>query len=152
MSLSKQKKMNVLLEQIQLNDIKCQTYFDESTIEKLEVFTKSKRWHFHIKLKDVLPIKIYKTFIEHIHNSFNNIAKTEVSLYIDDPTFDEKLISDYWQYFLSTYAQIPPGINGEVLQQTPEINGQQIIIRVNNKPQSDRKSTRLNSSHVAISY
>jgi len=136
MSLSKQKKMNVLLEQIQLNDIKCQTYFDESTIEKLEVFTKSKRWHFHIKLKDVLPIKIYKTFIEHIHNSFNNIAKTEVSLYIDDPTFDEKLISDYWQYFLSTYAQIPPGINGEVLQQTPEINGQQIIIRVNNKPQS----------------
>src|SRR5690625_7997737 len=91
---------------------------------------------FHIKLKNVLTIKIYKTFIEHIHNSFNNIAKTEVSLYVDTPTVDEKLISDYWQYFLSTYAQIPPGINGEVLQQTPEINGQQIIIRVNNKPQS----------------
>src|SRR5690625_190737 len=136
MSLSKENKMGLLLEQINLEKDIVSDYFTESKIKKLEVFTKSKRWHFHIETVNILPAIVYKNFLHKIKKSFEQIAKVDVTLYPMNEEVDEKFILDYWNVFLQTTNNLPPGLNGSITNQRPQINNNQIIVIVQNEPQS----------------
>ena len=136
MSLSKENKMALLLEQINLEKDIVSDYFTESKIKKLEVFTKSKRWHFHIETVNILPAIVYKNFLHKIKKSFEQIAKVDVTLYPMNEEVDEKFILDYWNVFLQTTNNLPPGLNGSITNQRPQINNNQIIVIVQNEPQS----------------
>lgn len=112
MSISKQEKMKLLLEQIQLSETSIQTYFASSYLEKVEVYKQEKKWHFYIHLEDVLPFDEYLYFQQSLQKSFSSIAeKVELTLHTDNKQCNEKDIGVYWKHFLAT-TSISPAYRG----------------------------------------
>ena len=136
MSLSKENKMRVLLEQIQLDSSIIEQHFSKSKIEKLEVFTKSKRWHFHIHINHILPAKVYQTFIHNLKQSFKEIAEVEATLYVNNQEVEEQTILDYWKIFITEEATLPPGLNGSITKQIPKIENNKIVVTVQSDPEA----------------
>ena len=59
MDVSRQEKLTILLDQIQLpTDMK--EDFVDAELRKLQIYKKSKIWHFHVEVKDVLPVTTYQ--------------------------------------------------------------------------------------------
>lgn len=136
MSLSQTEKMDLLLKQIKLSEGLVSNYFQNSRLRKLQVFTKTRRWHFHIEILKVLPVKVYEEFIHRIKQSFHTIAKVEVTFYTSDDEPEDQLLLDFWTLFLQKTNNLPPGLNGSLSKQIPEIKQNQVIITLQNEPQS----------------
>src|SRR5699024_9383515 len=126
----------VLLEQIDLDKKIVEGHFNESKIHKLEVYTKSKQWHFHIETENIIPLEVYQTFIHKMKESFEQIAKVQVTFTSQNKTINENQILEYWKHFINTSNNLPPGLNGSISNQKPQINQHQIIVTVQNQPQS----------------
>src|SRR5690625_5022748 len=108
MEISKQEKMQVLLKQLQMPAQHIEKYFQQSKLDKLEVFKQTKIWHFHIHIKRMLPVTIYELLIGSLQSSFQDIAKVDLTLYTEDKTDEETKICDYWHHFLQSIPDLSP--------------------------------------------
>src|SRR5690625_2662238 len=129
MSLSGQEKMLVLLEQIKLPEDIVATYFQSSKIVKLTAYREEKRWHFTFQLERILPITVYRTFLEHLRETFQHIATIEVTIHVNEAHGDDKTVKQYWEYFVSELENILP-TQRETLQQIKAINERTLIFHV----------------------
>ncbi|MFD1387901.1 PolC-type DNA polymerase III [Oceanobacillus oncorhynchi subsp. oncorhynchi] len=152
MSISKQEKMKLLLEQIQLSETSIQTYFASSYLEKVEVYKQEKKWHFYIHLEDVLPFDEYLYFQQSLQKSFSSIAeKVELTLHTDNKQCNEKDIGVYWKHFLAT-TSISPAYQEMVMQQTPQIVENKIILTSRNEAESNILKKRLEPAFSQFCY
>lgn len=137
MSLSKQEKMKLLLEQIQMPEKAVQTYFASSSLEKLEIYKQEQKWHFYIHLEDVLPFNEYLHLYRSLQKSFSSIAqKVELTILTDHKQCPEKEIGVYWKHFLTT-TSISPAYQEMVMNQTPKIMDNKIVLISRNETESN---------------
>src|SRR5690625_4722017 len=141
MSLSEKEKMLVLLEQINLPKEIADTYFQHSRIKKLTVYREEKRWHFVFQLERLLPITVYRTFLDHLRETFQHIATIETTIEPDDDHCDNELVTQYWSYFVSELENILP-TQRETLQHPKEINEHTLIFHV--KTEAEQASLKKN--------
>ncbi|MFD1066260.1 PolC-type DNA polymerase III [Oceanobacillus locisalsi] len=152
MGISKQEKMKLLLEQIQLSETSIQTYFASSYLEKVEVYKQEKKWHFYIHLEDVLPFDEYLYLYQSLQKSFSSIAdKVELTLHTDNKQCNEKDMGVYWKHFLAT-TPISPAHQEMVMQQTPRIAENKIMLTSRNETESNILKKRLEPAFSQFCY
>ncbi|WP_042144767.1 PolC-type DNA polymerase III [Paucisalibacillus sp. EB02] len=158
MDISKKEKMNLLLQQIEMPNKYVQEYFQESALEKLEIFKLQKRWHFNIMVEKVLPTTIYQELITRLKNAFQQIATVELTLESLDNQCEEELVCDYWQLFLKLTPDISPAYRDLAFGQKPRVNGNKIMLTARNEVEATALKKRLDDSFksfcksVGLSY
>lgn len=143
MSLSRNEKMDMLLEQIQLDEETIAAHFKESQLEKLEVDPKEKSWHFHFQLANLLPPTIYKIFTAKLTEAFAHIAAVNWSIRCVTNTMEGDHIQDYWKDFVLTYPKLSPAYKDLVQTQVPLVNGNKIMLTARNEAEASALKKRL---------
>ncbi|GIO22000.1 PolC-type DNA polymerase III [Oceanobacillus sp. J11TS1] len=152
MSISKQEKMKLLLEQIQLSEKSIQAYFASSYLEKVEIYKTEKKWHFYIHIEDVLPFDEYLYLYQSLQKSFSSIAeKVELTLLTDNKQCSEKDISFYWKHFLTTTTMLPAH-QEMMMKQTPRIEDNKIMLTSRNETESNILKKRLEPAFGQFCY
>src|SRR5699024_3651719 len=67
MGLSKQEQMKILLEQLHMPEEYRESHFKDARFKRLDVYKKTETWHFHIRVKHVLPYTIYQLLRAKLH-------------------------------------------------------------------------------------
>lgn len=142
MDISKIEKMNLLLKQLQIPEEYIENYFQESYLEKLEVYKRTKTWHFHVHIKKILPFDIYRLFTVHLEENFQKMAKVELSIQAEENECDEGAITSYWSHFVQTLRNLSPAYKDLIYNQVPEVNNKKIMLTARNEAEAaaDRKS------------
>lgn len=143
MSLSRNEKMDMLLEQIQLDEETIEAHFKESQLERLEVDPKEKSWHFHFQLANLLPPTIYKIFTAKLTEAFAHIAAVNWSIRCVTNTVEVDHIQDYWKDFVLTYPKLSPAYKDLVQTQLPTVNGNKIMLTARNEAEASALKKRL---------
>lgn len=129
MSLSYEKKMEILLEQLRFPDQIKDTYFKSSELRKLVVYKKRKIWHFHVWVEAVLPFEIYRHFYDSLQESFQEIAAVQLTIETENQHCNETELINYWNYFLKKFPAILPN-HLKILKQLPKIEDNIMIFNV----------------------
>lgn len=143
MDISKQEKMNLLLQQLEIPENYIEDYFIESQLIKLEVHKQSKKWHFHIGVQQLLPTEIYALLNARLQETFQQFAQIDLTLYTDDKTCDSGTIRAYWQTFLQSVSNLSPAYKDLVLDQTPEVDNNKIMLTARNEAEGNALKKRL---------
>ncbi|WP_026906154.1 PolC-type DNA polymerase III [Paucisalibacillus globulus] len=146
MDISKKEKMNLLLQQIEMPTEHVQQYFQESTLEKLEIYKQQKLWHFSVNVEKVLPTTIYQDLVIRIKQAFQQIATVEITLEAIDTQCTEEMICDYWQLFLKLTNDISPAYRDLAFSQKPRVNGNKIMLTARNEVEAAALKKRLDES------
>ncbi|UOQ85612.1 PolC-type DNA polymerase III [Gracilibacillus salinarum] len=132
MSISNHEKFRLLVDQIGITDDMKNKYFQEGSIEKLEVFRADQRWHFHFQLAESVPADIYQLFILKLTEAFSSIAKVTWSIQVQQDQLSEKERFDYWQIFLSELVNESPKYRA-IENKKPLFNDNTIMLTVSNQ-------------------
>ncbi|CDQ40081.1 PolC-type DNA polymerase III [Virgibacillus salexigens] len=142
MSISRNEKMDVLLEQLQISDDHL-PYFSGSYLNKLEVYKQTKSWHFHIYTKQVLPWEVYQVFSSKLKESFQQIAEVDLFIEAEDKTCDVETTSKYWQHFIQSFTNLSPAYKEMVQNQTPRVENNNIMLTARNEAEATALKKRL---------
>src|SRR5690625_4394694 len=143
MDISKQEKMKVLLEQIEISEEDVEQYFQGSLLSKLEVYKQSKTWHFHIQTKHVLPVHMYNLMTTKLQTAFQKIAKIDLTLYTEEDKYEDEIICAHWHNFLQSISNLSPAYKDLVHSQTPTIEHNNLIITARNDAEASALKKRL---------
>ena len=143
MDISKKEKMSLLLKQLQLSDDYIVDYFQDSYLDKLEVYKNTKTWHFYICVARILPIDVYQVFSVKLKESFQQIANVELTVLANEPACDSNTISGYWKHFVTSMTQISPAYKELVQTQNPEVNNNKIMLTARNDAEASALKRRL---------
>src|SRR5699024_9681656 len=143
MNISKQEKMNVLLEQIQMPTEDIEQYFKEGILDKLEVYKQSKTWHFHIQTKNLLPVNIYRLLNMKLQEAFQKIANIDLTLYTLEGKCEDQVICDHWHNFLQSISNLSPAYKELVHNQTPIIENNNLLLIARNEAEASALKKRL---------
>ena len=143
MGLSKQEQMKILLEQLHMPEEYRESHFKDARFKRLDVYKKTETWHFHIRVKHVLPYTIYQLLRAKLHEAFRHIAKTDLTIDTEDSDCPLDTVREYWHDFLHTMDNISPAYKDLVYNQTPEINNQKLIIVARNDAEANALKKRL---------
>ncbi|MFD1037950.1 PolC-type DNA polymerase III [Virgibacillus byunsanensis] len=143
MDISKKEKMNILLEQLQMPEDSIGEYFQDSELEKLEVYRQTKTWHFHVRLKQILPIETYDLMLSKLDETFKQFAAVELTLYTEDKKCDDQTICNYWSRFLHTISNLSPAYKDLVQSQVPKVNNNKLMLTARNEAEANALKKRL---------
>ncbi|AIF43728.1 PolC-type DNA polymerase III [Virgibacillus sp. SK37] len=146
MDLSKSEKMNLLLKQLQIPSEHIQNYFDGSYLEKLEVYKKTKIWHFHIYIENVLPLEIHELFLNALKESFQQVASVELTIQTGNSTCVNETVCGYWQRFIHSINNLSPAYKDLVYNQTPVIQNNKLLLTARNEAEGTALKKRLEDS------
>lgn len=143
MDISKQEKMNLLLKQLEIPTDYIADYFSGSFLDKLEVFKQTKTWHFHIHVERVLPIHIYQLMVVKLQEGFQQIATIDLTITCDNRTVNADTISGYWKSFVTSQTNLSPAYKDLVMNQTPKVNNNKIMLTARNEAEANALKKRL---------
>ncbi|NMA91242.1 MAG: PolC-type DNA polymerase III [Amphibacillus sp.] len=143
MGLSSHEKMNVLLEQINLNVNEQRQYFDQSKLLKLEVFKQEKRWNFQFQLESILPIELFKRFRAKLQEAFKMVATVTFTLNYNDQSISPKVMCDYWQDFITQEQELSPAYADHLKECQPKTDNGQLHIQARNSTEATVIKNRL---------
>ncbi|RKQ37516.1 PolC-type DNA polymerase III [Oceanobacillus halophilus] len=146
MDITKKEKMGLLLEQLKIPEEDILKYFSESYLDKLEVYKKTKKWHFYIHLKQVLPPTIYLLFTSKLKETFEPIAQVELSIDVENNVCEEETIIGYWQNFIASIPNLSPAYKDLVHNQTPKVANNKIMLTARNDAEASALKKRLEDS------
>jgi DNA polymerase III subunit alpha, Gram-positive type len=146
MDISSKEKMQLLLRQIKVEDQIVHNYFQDSSLLKLDIFKLKKQWNFHIEVNQVLPTSVYQELAASLKHAFQQIATVELTLHTREKSVNEGLISDYWQLYLQLTPDISPAYRDLVLNQSPVVNGNKIMLTARNEAEASALKKRLDES------
>ncbi|GGJ92722.1 DNA polymerase III PolC-type [Lentibacillus kapialis] len=143
MDISKQEKMNLLLEQLGISNEQTSRYFMDSELVKLEVHKQTKTWHFHIRLNQLLPTELYALLSSKLQETFQQFAQIEWTLYTDDKSCADETVLAYWQHFLQSVSNLSPAYKDLIFDQVPEVNNNKIMLTARNEAEGSALKKRL---------
>ncbi|BAM47595.1 PolC-type DNA polymerase III [Amphibacillus xylanus] len=143
MGLSSHEKMNVLLDQINLNVNEQRQYFDQSMLLKLEVFKQEKRWNFQFQLESILPIELFKQFRSKLQEAFKMVATVTFTLNYNDQSISPKVMCDYWQDFITQEQELSPAYADHLKECQPKTDNGQLHIQARNSAEATVIKNRL---------
>ncbi len=98
MSLDRKELFEKLLEQLQWPQASELPYFQGAKIDRLEVHKQSQRWQFDISIPKILPFEVFNDFNARLHSAFQDIATVSFDISVENDTFTEQLLRQYWQW------------------------------------------------------
>lgn len=120
-----------LLEQIQLEDEeKNHPLISTGEMERVVVHRKSRLWEFTLHFSQILPIMLYRSFLQHLTIAFNEIAQVKLIIKAKDQTFDERLLQDYWAQALESQQCDTPLVQQVLKTQVPILKERKIVLPV----------------------
>ncbi|MCP8616487.1 PolC-type DNA polymerase III [Salirhabdus salicampi] len=143
MNVTNREKMKILLEQLGLPDDMVQAYFQESTLEKLTVYTKEKKWHFTFSFPQILPTEVFRIFEAKLKESFLHIATIDFSIHAKNHNIEEEQLKEYWHYFMKSIPDLSPMYKSVLERQVPRIQGKQVIIKARNEAEAHAMKKKL---------
>ncbi|WP_217585574.1 PolC-type DNA polymerase III [Lentibacillus saliphilus] len=143
MDMSKREKLTILLNQLKMPEDMIQKHFNDSYLEKLDVFKQNKAWHFHIRIDRVLPIDVYQLFVTQLKGAFQQIATVECSLYSTQSDVDADMICTYWNYFITSKSTISPAYKSLIQSQVPEVTNNKLTLVARNEAEAKALKKRL---------
>ncbi|RDW19515.1 PolC-type DNA polymerase III [Oceanobacillus arenosus] len=143
MDISKKDKMHYLLQQLQIPEEYRKLYFNESYLEKLEVFKKTKTWHFHIHVEKVLPANMYLSLKAKLKETFQQIAGIDITITADDKACTGEMITGYWKNYITSITNLSPAYRDLVQNQAPAVNGNKIMLTARNGAEANALKKRL---------
>ncbi|MDY7043928.1 MULTISPECIES: PolC-type DNA polymerase III [unclassified Virgibacillus] len=145
MNISKKEKMDVLLKQLDITQEHL-PYFENSYLDKLEVYKQSKTWHFHINTEQVLPWEVYQVFESKLRNSFQQIAEVDISIVTNEKSCDTDTTVKYWKHFIQSLTNLSPAYKEMVQNQIPQIQNNNIILTARNEAEATALKKRLETT------
>ncbi len=143
MEQTQMDKMQILMKHMQLPDNMIQTYFQNSSLKKLQVFKGEKKWRFYIQLENTLPAEVYTYFVERLGHTFQSIATIELYIETKNNDMTSENLLYYWQLFIQSMTDLSPAYKDYVTEQVPRIEDSKIIIAVRNEAESHVLEKRL---------
>ncbi|MCG3419060.1 PolC-type DNA polymerase III [Oceanobacillus jordanicus] len=143
MDLTKKEKLRLLLKQLQIAGEDVEAFFNESYLEKLEIYKKTKKWHFHIFVERVLPLQVYQLLVGKLNDTFEHVATTELTILTGDNNCDEETITGYWKQFVGSKTDISPAYKDLIHEQIPQVNNNKIMLTVRNEAEGSALKKRL---------
>ncbi|QFT88902.1 DNA polymerase III PolC-type [Bacillus sp. THAF10] len=135
-SQEKIDRFRLLLQQLELSSDDIFPYFSNGAIERLTVEKTNKRWHFHFILQKVLPVNVYHLFYERLTKSFSHIANVSFNITVQERTFEESSIRDYWPLCLKELDGCSPPLLMLLQGQTPTLQGNKLMLSARNEAEA----------------
>ncbi|SES76098.1 DNA polymerase III catalytic subunit, PolC type [Oceanobacillus limi] len=151
MDNSKQERMSILLQQIQMNMDQVNQFFENSLLERLDVYKNEKKWHFHVQVSRVLPVQVYQEFHAKLQEAFSKIAAVDVTINPQDNKCDPEVIGDYWQLYIHSTPDLSPAYRDLVYNQKPRVNNNKIMLTSRNNAEATAVKKRLEDNFRAFS-
>ncbi|WP_399206967.1 PolC-type DNA polymerase III [Sutcliffiella rhizosphaerae] len=146
MSQEKKDRFRLLLQQIDMTSDELFPYFAEGAIDKLTVEKVTKRWHFHFILHKILPSHVYQLFYEKLNSAFSHIANVSFNLSVQNRSFDETSIKEYWPLCLKELDGCSPPLIMLLQGQTPSIQGNKLVLTARNDAEAIAVKKKLTST------
>lgn len=143
MQITKREKMTLLLQQLHIPKEYRDQYFQNSTLEKLAVYKKSRTWHFYIRTNKLLPAHIYQLFVGQLEDTFKSIATVDVSFTVDEQDIDDELMIGHWKNFLDSVDDLSATHHDLLYNQTPSVYNKSIMLTSRNEAEAQTLKKRL---------
>ncbi|WEV55025.1 PolC-type DNA polymerase III [Leuconostocaceae bacterium ESL0723] len=114
MALNNTEQLQQLLNHVGLAP-EMRTPFEGGQLERVDVAPKRRLWHFYVHLAQALPAEVYLNFSQGLAKAFTNIAQTELTIDVDQPSTNADLVKAYWPIALQQV-----GLNHAIVQQLSE--------------------------------
>ncbi|MCT6822473.1 MAG: PolC-type DNA polymerase III [Apilactobacillus sp.] len=122
-----------LLNQLQLGDKVDSEDFKDGQIESIDIHKKSKVWQFNLMLPKILNYDVFIDFYNRMQATFDEIAETKISLKVNDNSFDNKTLGQYWEWVVK-HADLSDSIRNELLRNSePNLNGNKVELAADNE-------------------
>lgn len=118
-----QQRFQILLQQLDLTEDVYMSFFEQGELTRMTVHKTNRQWHFHVKLQQILPYKLYELFIVRLRERFSGIAAIQLTLETQDPEVTAALVHDYWQLVLESMDGLSPPIRKRFSNQQPQWTG-----------------------------
>jgi DNA polymerase III subunit alpha, Gram-positive type len=146
----KKERFQILLQQIGLTDDDYMPYFQQALIEKLSVSKQRKKWHFYFSFQQILPFRVWQQFYQQLTKSFSHIASIDMTINVLHPEVTEQLVHDYWKYCVQQLDGISPPILTLLNEQYPMLQGQKVIVNVNNELEGMQIKNKYSSMILSV--
>jgi len=132
----KKERFRLLLQQLELTEDTFFEHFTNAEIEKLVVERATKRWHFYFNMEKILPFPIFNRFTLQLQKTFQHIANIQFSIHVDDPSFQEQMVTEYWKYCIKDIEGMSPMLTTLLHEQYPQVKGNKLTIETRNDTES----------------
>ena len=140
------RQFQILLQQLNVTEDTMIRHLEGGQIIKLTVHKNKKTWHFHFKLKNVLPYQIFERFHTQLTRTFSHIAQVTCSIEAENPSIDEQLVQDYWTRCIQELDGISPPILTLLNDQKPKLTGNKILL----KTKTDTEASALKKKYSSL--
>ena len=130
------ERLEKLLNQIGINEDYVE-YFKDSFVEKVKIDKTTSRFHFIIRIGNILPLRVYQDLLSSLKSAFHN----EIKLTLNYDGEDYMKIEEYLNHIITNYAK--EGVRYSVFQgRKVNIDKWNVEFIVNNKIEE------LNMNHI----
>ncbi len=132
--LSQQELFEKLIQQIELVlPEEYVTYFEGAKITQVLVHKKSRRYHFKISVKNILPVNLYQSFLHQLILGFGEIATVELELTTQNDSFTKEQLQEYWLLAIQENNCNTPVLKGILKEGRPELEGRKVKLAIDNE-------------------
>ncbi|TMW73243.1 PolC-type DNA polymerase III [Alteribacter natronophilus] len=128
----RQERFELLMDQVVMPEELRTKYLTEGWIEKLEVYKNEKRWHFAVRLPELLPFPAFDVFQTTIRQGLSHIAKVELSVSYDRDPVPARDFKQYWPFYVECLKSSTNGLIRRLQEQTPHIDQNRLVINAMN--------------------
>ena len=134
MALSQHEMFEKLLDQLDLAaDVRQDPSLTSGTVQDVTIHEQSRRYDFTLGFDAILPFQIFNAIATKLPLVFQQIAATDLSVVVTQPTITDELLAQYWQYVV-THAEIGKGIVRELCEkQVPTLENDRAVIKTENE-------------------
>ncbi|MDN6432530.1 MAG: PolC-type DNA polymerase III, partial [Lacticaseibacillus paracasei] len=134
MALSQHEMFEKLLDQLDLAaDVRQDPSLTSGTVQNVTIHEQSRRYDFTLGFDAILPFQTFNAIATKLPLVFQQIAATDLSVVVTQPTITDELLAQYWQYVV-THAEIGTGIVRELCEkQVPTLENDRAVIKTENE-------------------
>jgi DNA polymerase III subunit alpha, Gram-positive type len=134
LALSQHEMFEKLLDQLDLAaDVRQDPSLTSGTVQNVTIHEQSRRYDFTLGFDAILPFQTFNAIATKLPLVFQQIAATDLSVVVTQPTITDELLAQYWQYVV-THAEIGTGIVRELCEkQVPTLENDRAVIKTENE-------------------
>ncbi|PYZ93109.1 PolC-type DNA polymerase III [Salipaludibacillus keqinensis] len=139
----RQERFQLLMEQVVMPGDLISTDLKGSYIEKLEVYTKQKKWHFQFVLPKMLSFQAFELFQSRIQQGLKHIADVHFTIRYEEEVNATKHLQHYWPFFVEQLRSVTNGLIHRLQEQVPAVDGNKVVIAVLNETEAEMIQRRV---------
>ncbi|GAA0332094.1 PolC-type DNA polymerase III [Bacillus carboniphilus] len=128
------QSFRTLLEQLKMTDETSARLFEDAKIIEVGIYRSTRRWHFDLYFKSVVPSELFQIFVSRLKSAFSHVvASTTFTITTDEQSVDPEKVVSYWSIVLQEIDGISPPILRRLNEQLPEAKGSKVLVSIPNE-------------------